>query len=73
MITVIVILISMAIAIYFGDWIKIVLTINKYANSLVILTIDVCWNNVVYEKLVGNKGILLSKNNKYYGETEKKK
>ena len=57
MITILVTLISMAIAIYFGDWIKTVLPINLLFFLLFVQLVYV--GQVVCKRLAGNKGILL--------------
>ena len=65
MITIMVILVSMAIAIYFGDWIKDSIA-NQSAISLIIRATGICWNQVVCKGMARNKGISLKQKYRYF-------
>ena len=58
MITIMVILVSMAIAIYFGDWIKDSIA-NQSAISLIIRATGICWNQVVCKGMAGKQRLCL--------------
>ncbi len=65
MITIMVILISMATAIYFGKWIKTNIA-NQSAISLIIRATGICWNQVVCKGMARNKGISLKQKYRYF-------
>ena len=65
MITILVTLISMAIAIYFGRLDKDSLA-DQYAISLIIGATGICWNQVVCKGMARNKGISLKQKYRYF-------
>ena len=66
MITIMVILISMATAIYFGKWIKTTLPINLLFLLLFVQLVYICWNQVVCKGMARNKGISLKQKYRYF-------